>query len=126
MRRMRPRTLSVCTLSTLTFQSASTAPRICALFAPRATSNKYWFSSSRRRLPFSVRISGRLMMSSARMSNPTQAVLELSGRVLGEDQVLVTQHVIEIDALGRQERVTRHVAGAHAQVLVADRVDDQR
>src|SRR5262249_8710264 len=41
MRRMRPRTIIVCTFSTLTLNSVSTALRISTLLAPLATSNRY-------------------------------------------------------------------------------------
>src|SRR5437868_9976993 len=49
MRRIRPRTIIVCTPSTLTLNSVSTASRICALFAPRSTSNRYLLCRSEER-----------------------------------------------------------------------------
>src|SRR5688572_24863501 len=82
-------------------------------------------------LPFSVSISGRLMMFSTCMTISSgvlaaKALLDGGRGVLREHQVLEAKEVVDVDAFGRQILVVREVPRRHAQVLVAADIDQQR
>src|SRR6185436_13234472 len=76
---------------------------------------------------FSVRMIGRRMISSGCMAvSPEAASLERPRGVLRNDQVIVPEEVIDVDALGRKEMMVLEVPQALAELVVGGAVDDER
>src|SRR4051812_13173604 len=143
MRRNLPRTMAVLTSTTLTLKRPSTACLTSVLLAFMAISKANLFSRSRMRSSFSVS-SGRLMMSNRFMVSlrspwtrkdapwarfgpgSCQHPLQRLGRVLGEDERVVVEDVVDVRALDGQELVVLGVAHALEERLVLLHAQDQR
>src|SRR5262249_55547153 len=91
--------VSVFTSSTWTLKSCSTAPLIWYLLARRSTSNRYCPCSSRNWVPFSVTTGRRMISKSSIVPHALDNRLQGAFR---QNQVIIFQNIIDVEALGAQ------------------------